>query len=166
MEEWRKIKDYENYSVSSFGNVRNDKTERIRKTPLNSSGYKTITLSKKYTKAFLVHRLVGEHFLEPVEDLFKNEIDHIDGDILNNKVDNLRWISKIDNNRHKKKYKVNCSIYKGVAERNNRFQSYITINRKFIHLGMFDTEKEAGLAYNEYIKKNNLEYFILNEISE
>ncbi len=165
MEEWRIVKDYPNYSVSSFGNIRNDKTERLRKTPLNSSGYKTVTLSNNgVIKSFLVHRLVGEHFLEPVDDILKNEIDHINGDILCNNIDNLRWITRGGNNRNKGKYKINSSVYKGVDARNGRFRSFITIDRKFIHLGMFDTEREAGLAYNKYIQDNGLDYFVLNEI--
>lgn len=164
MEEWRLINNYNNYSVSSLGNVRNDKTGRIRKTPLNSSGYKTITLSNKITKAFLVHRLVGQHFLEIENILSRIEIDHIDGNILNNNVNNLRWVNRSENCRHKKKYKINSSIYKGVAKRNDKWQSYIVIYKKFIHLGMFETDKEAGLAYNNYIIENNLSHFILNSL--
>ena len=44
MEEYRKIKGFENYSVSNLGNVRNDKTNKILKQ-FNRSGYKLLELN-------------------------------------------------------------------------------------------------------------------------
>ena len=45
-EEFRIIKDYENYSVSNFGNVRNNTTGRILKPGINGNGYYHVILCK------------------------------------------------------------------------------------------------------------------------
>ena len=45
-----------------------------------------------------------------------------------------------------------------------KYRAYITVNRKRIHLGYFQTAEDGAIAYNNYIIENNLEGFILNEI--
>lgn len=61
--------------------------------------------------------------------------------------------------------KNNSSKYLGVYFRNNRWAVRIKIDGKSVHVGTYDTEKEAAIAYNEYIIENNLQNF-LNEIGE
>ena len=46
MEEWRKVEEFPNYSVSNLGNVRNDETGRILKPWVNSHGYLLANLCK------------------------------------------------------------------------------------------------------------------------
>lgn len=63
-------------------------------------GYYQVSVSKKF---FMAHRIVvALHGIE-IKDNFV--IDHIDGDRLNNKINNLRVISQSDNNRNRKKFK-------------------------------------------------------------
>jgi hypothetical protein len=167
MEEWKQIIEYPNYSISNFGNVRNDKTGKILKQDLNTYGYSRVTLyAVKKKKNLKIHRLVGFAFLN--NDNNYKEIDHINNDKLNNKAENLRWVTREFNNRNRKKWGNTTSRYKGVcfSKRDKKWISNITVNTKLIHLGYFKTENEAGLAYNNYITNNNLEYFILNEIIE
>ena len=92
MESWRKT-DYPNYEVSNFGNIR--RNNRILK--LNKSGnYITVKLSVNgKIQSVLVHRLVAKSFVQNPEN--KPEIDHKDGDKLNNKSTNLRWCTHIEN---------------------------------------------------------------------
>ena len=94
MIEWRKVKDF-NYSVSNKGEVRNDKTGRILKKTVSTSGYLFVQLFDKKTYMKYIHRLVGEAFI-PNPD-FLPQIDHIDGDKKNNDVSNLRWVSVSEN---------------------------------------------------------------------
>lgn len=72
--------------------------EKILKPRPQSSGYLTVNLSKD-GKALnkTVHRLVAKAFIPNPEGL--PEIDHIDGDKTNNMVENLQWISHVENNR-------------------------------------------------------------------
>lgn len=95
MEEWRKIPGYgDRYSASSEGRIRNDKTGRIMKTQLNGNGQEFLTLSyfgKQYQCR--VSRLVLRAFYgEPESDDF--EAAHLDGNYLNNRLDNLQWMTR------------------------------------------------------------------------
>ena len=63
MEEFRKIAKYD-YSVSNFGNVRNDRTNRILKLGIDDSGYYKVILYKNgKTKNMRVHKLVANAFI-------------------------------------------------------------------------------------------------------
>ncbi len=88
---WLPIKDFPNYEVSICGQVRNVITKRVRKPNLRNGYYCVILCRKnKKVKNISVHRLVANAFL-PKIDPSKNCVDHVDNDILNNTISNLRW---------------------------------------------------------------------------
>lgn len=78
-------------------------------------------------------------------------VDHINGNTLDNRKENLRVCTHAENGRNRKKAKNNTSGYKGVCfnKNRNKWQSYIKLNSKIIHLGYFST---AELAYEAYCK--------------
>lgn len=100
MTEWRKIERYEGYSISNEGQVRNDSNGYIRKNTLSNTGYYVVSFRvNKKSKVEQIHRLVGEAFLE--KDIDERDcINHIDGNKLNNKPENLEWVTKGENNSH------------------------------------------------------------------
>ena len=99
IEVWKHLANYENYEVSSFGQVRNKKTSRILK-PACNGGYMSVGLSNVgKTKSHSVHRLVALTFLDNPEN--KPQVNHKDKNRSNNNINNLEWCSALENNIHK-----------------------------------------------------------------
>ena len=115
------------------------------KGSINNQGYISITLNRKKYK---IHRIVGYSFLGLDIDNPKQLIDHIDRNKQNNNMNNLRIVSNQENmfNRNAKGY-YRCG---------NKYQAYIKINNKQIHLGCFNTEEEARNAYLEAKEKYHI----------
>lgn len=99
---WKAIQDYPNYDVSTFGNVRNNKTKNMLKLTLNSSGYLRCNLSNQYgNKTFTIHKLVALCFIDNIYN--KPTVNHKDRNKINNNVNNLEWSSYSEQNIHKRK---------------------------------------------------------------
>lgn len=98
---WKDIKDYEGlYQVSDDGRVRRIYKNGNTKELKNREGiYYTVSLCKKgIKKSFNVHRLVAETFLGIPDD--KCEVNHKDGNKLNNNLSNLEWVTQHENLLH------------------------------------------------------------------
>ena len=102
MEQWKDIEGYEGiYQISSHGRVRSFKNGKIKimKPRINDKGYNTACLRKDgKSKYKLVHRLVAEAFI-PNND-GKPYVNHIDGNKLNNNINNLEWVTPSENTLH------------------------------------------------------------------
>ena len=164
MEEFKKIDEYENYEISNKGNVRNTKTNRILKPRKNTEGYYIVDLYKNGIKQTLkIHRLIGFAFIPNPENL--PCIDHIDRNRTKNLISNLRWISRSNNQRNKPKKTNASSKYMGVYfdKSNGKYKAQISINSKRKHIGLYETQEEAGKAFDNYVKEHNLtEFYNLN----
>lgn len=108
-EEWLEIKDWKGYQVSNFGQVRSYKKTgisndlyikpKILKLYISIWGYPEVRLSNiKKTKKFRVHRIVAENFI--LNNSLKKEVNHKDGNKLNNHFSNLEWVSRSENMVH------------------------------------------------------------------
>lgn len=91
------------------------------------------------------------------------QVDHINGNRLDNRKINLRICSSSDNSKNRPKNKGN---YKGVYldKLRNKWIAQITKNYKCYHIGSFEKEIEAALAYNEKAKELHGEFAYLNKI--
>lgn len=120
---WKPIKNYENYEISNYGNVRSNNYRshnKLLKRVIANTGYYVVGLYKNGNgKQFFVHRLVAEAFIPNNNNL--ETVNHIDENKLNNYVDNLEWCSRGENaykyniNRpfsKEHKEKISKSIYK------------------------------------------------------
>lgn len=119
MTEWKDIEGFEGlYQVSNYGDVRSldryvngphgDRLMkgRILKPISDGRGRIQIVLSKESIGyRFKIHRLVATYFLENTLNL--PEVNHIDGDPLNNKLENLEWVDRKSNVTHA----VNNNLY-------------------------------------------------------
>lgn len=93
------IKNYEHYLIYDDGKVFNTKTQKFLKGSIGENGYQYFRLSLEgKKKMFYVHRLVAEHFLDNPNNL--PVVNHKDGNKLNNKVDNLEWVTYSENTQH------------------------------------------------------------------
>ena len=97
---------------------------------LRKDGYVQI---KVLHKLYPAHRLIW--FLVHGE-WPKNEVDHIDGNKSNNRIENLRDVTKSQNQQNRLKTKQNSSGYKGVFfhAKSNKWIAKITLNKKQNHL--------------------------------
>ena len=114
MEEWRLVKDYPMYEISSLGRIRSyyNASHGKRTTPkllaikIDKIGYSFVHLkNEKGRKPLRVHRLVAEAFIPNPENL--PEINHLDENKQNNCVNNLEWSSRLHNVRYSKVWKTN-----------------------------------------------------------
>lgn len=99
-EEWRDIEGYKGcYQVSSAGKVRSIRYGlKVLKQRIKKTGYVDVNFSVNgVRKVFLVHRLVAETFLGKPKN---KEVNHIDGNKLNNRLENLNWVTHSENIKH------------------------------------------------------------------
>lgn len=99
---WKDILEFKGqYQVSNLGNVRSLirnkilKPAKISNNRINSTGYYVVNLKGKL---YYIHRLVAETFIPNPNKL--PQVNHIDGNKLNNCIDNLEWCTNSENIKH------------------------------------------------------------------
>lgn len=105
IEKWKDVKGFEGkYQVSNLGRVRSfqrckPNENKILKHEIMWNGYSRVGLCvKEKKKRCKIHRLVAEAFIPNPDNL--PEVNHKDGNKLNNHADNLEWVSRADNMKH------------------------------------------------------------------
>ena len=113
---------------------------------IDSNGYRVIKIK---SKRYYVHRLLWFLYYGYFPE---NQIDHIDGDRLNNSISNLREVSNSCNQQNQKESKNNTSGFIGVCynKSTNKYKAQITIRNKDIYLGYYFTSLEAAYARGAY----------------
>lgn len=133
--------------------------EIIKKYSWNcgKAGY---VVTEKNGKSIYMHRL-----LLSAPNNF--EVDHVDGDKLNNRRSNLRICTRQQNERNKPKTHGLTSRYKGVSwiTKRHKWCAQIHINRRPIFLGYYDGEEDAAIAYNLAAEKLYGEFARLNSVA-
>jgi hypothetical protein len=95
-----------------------------------------------------MHRLI----MSPPDGM---HVDHINGDGLDNRRENLRVVTPQLNQANSRKHLVGGSRFKGVCwhAAAKKWRAYIAPDRKQIHLGLYDSEMEAAEAYDRKAKE-------------
>ena len=119
MEEWRVIEEYPDYMVSNLGRVKSPARRRrwshhgkegfyitkekiLKPVPRKMTGFVSYAQYKLtnsgYSKTVHGHRLVAKAFIENIDK--KPQVNHKDGNGLNNNVNNLEWVTGSENSIH------------------------------------------------------------------
>lgn len=160
VEIWKDIENFSKYQVSNLGNVKSKdrytkakddeiihRKEFLLKGFINKKGYKQVTLydDNGKPKTMRVHKLVALAFIENKNNL--PQINHIDGNKLNNEVSNLEWISNYDNMQH--------AIKNGLIDQELRKENMSKLGKSLKgHIARF------GLTDNIKNKFSQMEYRI------
>lgn len=91
-------------------------------------------------------------------------VDHINNQTLDNRRVNLRLCDKSENGRNRSAQRNNTSGFKGVHwnREKRRWMAFIHLNRKFRHLGYYDTPEEAARAYDDAARELHGHFAYLN----
>lgn len=137
-EEFRDIKNYENYEVSNLGRIR--RNGKILKPSKTTTGYLRVNLYKNgIMKSAYIHRLVAQTFLPNPQNL--PMINHKDEDKTNNSIDNLEWCTAEYNNSY-------GTRIKRVVEKNSKPVLQYDFSGKFIKefSSVSDAAEEIGVS--------------------
>lgn len=155
LEVWKDIEGYPNYQISNFGKVKSveretyikdrvlaHRKEKILKGYIDKKGYHLVCLYNKNqkVKTFRVHRLVAKYFIHNTEN--KSQVNHKDGNKLNNYFENLEWCTNYENIQH--------AIKKGLINQDLRKENMQKLGKSRKAL-----MKRWG---TEFLEKENSEY--------
>ena len=155
MEEWKTIIGFENYEVSNLGRVRALNFKKTGKVHLmsisrNRYGYAQVTLYNKGSHCLSVHRLVARAFIPNPDDL--PEVDHINRIRDDCRVENLRWVTKGENQKNRT-IKYSHKGYAWTDEQRQKLSKSLKIpvaqydfHHNFIRVwdSVTDAEREGG----------------------
>lgn len=97
-EEWRAVIGWK-YEISSLGRLRRSDNKRLKSFDTFHGNYYAARLfTEGRSKKYLIHRLVAEAFIENPEN--KPQVNHKDGNKLNNTATNLEWVTAKENRQH------------------------------------------------------------------
>jgi hypothetical protein len=139
-----------------------NKVKRSNKTQVGQEagfvrlqGYRGLRFMQK---DYLTHRVV---WLLATGHWPKHGVDHIDGNKLNNRIENLRDVDNQTNSQNRRGAQSNSGTgFRGVYRSRARFiaRGQCPVTRGVVHLGTFDSAPVAAAAFNAYAEANYLGY--------
>jgi len=131
----------------------------------NKDGYWQVGIKQENkSKLYQVHRIV--YYLHYKVNIDNFQIDHINNNRADNNINNLRLVTNQENCWNKQKQKQCSSKYKGVSwdKKINKWKAQICVKYKKIHLGFYDLETEAAIAYNNAAIKHYSNFALINNV--
>lgn len=92
------------------------------------------------------------------------QVDHINGNTLDNRKENLRICTHAENIRNRNQRKNSNTKYKGVFKSGKKWGASIGYENERYYLGVFKTQEEAAIAYNKAALKYHGEFALLNTV--
>ena len=152
------IKDY--YTVTSDGDFFSDNSGKMKTRDRSGTEYQIINFMKEdgKKKTYRAHRLVLMAF-NPVDDMDKLEVNHINGNKKGNRLENLEWTTSSENQKHA----VETGLQKARKGEKSNFSKLSDSNIKLI----FELKKQ-GLLQREIAEKvgctpSNISYILNNK---
>lgn len=148
------------YKINKEGDVWSCKYKKLKKFSM-VDGYKRVSLSKNdVERRYLVHRLIAQHFIpNPDNKCFIDHINHIRTD---NRIENLRWVTRCENSQNITRPITNTSGFKNISSRNDKVYNYeywiikITYNnttyRKSYNKAKYTIEEVLDFRNQKYIE--------------
>ena len=121
--EWEQLKNHEDYEININypHQIRRKKNERILKENERKDKYLQLSLNGK---CYLKHRLIAEQWIENDDPENKIDIDHINRNRSDNHIENLRWVSKSENDKNKTSYNEKFTYFTSLPENATALKSY------------------------------------------
>jgi hypothetical protein len=159
VEVWKPVVSYEDlYEVSSLGNVRSIRFKRILRGAILQKGYRQVSLHRGSSKTFMVASLVITAFKGPKP--LGREIDHKNRVRSDDRLSNLWWATKRENNLNKDRhYNSSSGGVTGVTFQIHyqKWMAQVSVGGKYRNLGRFNTIEEAALAVSTFNRSNNVQ---------
>lgn len=170
-EEFKDIDGYEgSYQISNLGRIKSLIRKGVTKetiliSSISTHGYYQITLSlKKKSKTFRIHRLIAKSFIPNI--MNKREINHIDGNKLNNHVSNLEWCTRSENISHAfktglskistaQKESIANNMRKRIGDKNPKSKKVIDLATGIIYGSAVDAAKIFNIKPSTLISRLN-----------
>ena len=133
------------------------KIDIVNNLRLHSSGCAVFQKTSKQKKGtfktttLYLHKVIAEKFLKGDKTRKNNLVGAKNGNKLDCREENLVYRSRSTASRQRKT--SSSTGYTGVYNENGKFRAVISINRKSVHIGMFDTAEAAAKAYNKKSKE-------------
>jgi acid phosphatase class B len=139
---------YIDYQISNIGRIRHVNGSIINQQP-DPDGYSIANVYKdNISYTITISESVANEFIPKPENIKQYQVEHIDKDRSNNKVNNLRYV--LMDQYIKPSKRMSSSNYRGVSfkRQTNKWNARITINKTRINLGNFQNEHDAAKAYD------------------
>jgi hypothetical protein len=156
---WKKIPGYSKYKISNLGRIKNVETKIVKKQTLLNCGYYQCGMHNDngIRKTIIVHRLAAEIFIDNPNEY--KIVNHIDGNKINNCIDNLEWTTHKKNVQHAYDTGLN-NPNSGTKNGKSRKVAQYTLDGKLIKIWDTLTEAKDSLG----LGSNTIRYTIEGKI--
>jgi hypothetical protein len=153
--QWKALTGYDGkYYVSRNGEIYSLYRNRLLEPSINYKGYKIIRLThNKVTKTFILHRIIAKEYIPNPEN--KPEVNHINTIKTDNRIENLEWVTNMENRTHALENNLvnENSVPKAIYMTNLKTNESILVNSAYDAMKIIHPDlKEGNQFRSKYTK--------------